>query len=216
MSVATVHSDFVVVTIMALGTFRCGLVLAVFLLCVPPVQLQLGVDECACQPSSFSLTFDFSLNCSNNNILSGDPGIESTSCSDPIGNDPIPVVVDSIEIQETSVSLVFPGSLFSGTFRDGNTVTYEFTALRAPSLIRSRGEVPIGITVLASGRNTADQLVESEYEIFFVSDCTVIPEIQEGASIGWTVLVSQEVVQLRHLGLTVNPHISYLAFPFSD
>ena len=183
---------------MVFGTLRWGLIVAVFLFFVPTVKTQIiGVDACACQPSSFNLTFDFSLSNENNTIVDSDPGIISADCSlvgDPGVSDFMVTELVNFQILETDQDdNVFPPSfVYQLPFFNGDTISYTFIVEALPSLITMF--VPNRIQIFAIGINAAGEQVVSDCRIEFVSDCTVIPEIEEGDSIGWYILVSPKVV----------------------
>ena len=81
---------------------------------------------------------------------------------------------------------------FSGPFSNGDTISYDFIASRSPDLILDLG-LPTGMNLFGQGIDTAGQSVIYSGIILFGSNCTVIPEIEEGDAFGWTMLVSPKV-----------------------
>ena len=106
----------------------------------------IGIDTCACSPSTYEFVFDFTLFCPPVNITLGD-AVSSTSCSvGPFGSqdvtDLIPVSVQSVDVVELGQDLrVLVVESLTGNFVDGDSFRHESIA-NLPGEITSPLEIP--------------------------------------------------------------------------
>jgi hypothetical protein len=144
--------------------------------------------NCACQPSAFTLTLNFSLTCEDSTLQSTTPGIEEYLCVVQPRNvsDKVPVLVNLIEIAELNQQLQkIQERNSTGPFSDGATIEYT-------SIIADDGvdEPPRGLQIFLFGENAAGTEIENSMVILFTKDCGVYPLIPPGSQLGWTVVVS--------------------------
>jgi hypothetical protein len=162
---------------------------------------QIGVDVCACSPSTYEFTLDFSLTCPPVNITRGD-AIAATTClvspfGDPEVTDLIPVSVQTIDILELNQNLdIIVQENIAGSFGDGDTFVY--TSISAlPDQITSPLDIPRAIQLNIVGVNQFDEPIINVYLITFTNDCGFSPVLFEGQSAGWTVFVSTHASSVR-------------------
>jgi hypothetical protein len=154
---------------------------------------QVGVNLCACQPSVYTFTLDFSATCEDANIEG--PGIFDKDCTvSGVGRenvtDKVPVQVSSIQILELDQNLqVITQTPVVGTFLDGETFTYtSIIATESDNLNTSM--VPRGFQMVLTGVNSLDEFIRNTWIIVYENDCGIFPILFEGQQNGWTIFVS--------------------------
>jgi hypothetical protein len=157
-------------------------------------------EKCNCQPGVVTFTFDFTLQCSDRNILTGDPGIEEAEClmfgeSGMEPTDPFPVSIEQVSIVEVAQNLdTIKSTDINGTFLSGDTLTYETFAVTDTALVLN-GQVPHGMIITLNGFNAGGEAITNSYVILFTNECGVYPVLSAGSTIGWTTLVSLIIIQ---------------------
>lgn len=153
----------------------------------------IGTDVCACQPSVYTFTFDFTLTC-NDTSISG-PGIASTDCSivpfsSPSVRTLIPLQVISISVLELTKDLTeISASDEVVNIQDGDT--YNYTSIsNSLGNITNSSLVPAALQLSAIGLNEYGESILMTWVTTFTNQCDVYPVLIEGEQIGWTVLVS--------------------------
>ena len=169
------------------AVFLCSL----FLLVVSSVKAQeVGVDICACSPSTYEFTFNFALACPRPGGDYG-PGISEVTCfitsfSAEVDN-LIPVEVQTISIIEADVNRVpIAQSAIEGEFFSGSTFTYSSVA----ALGNTTSDIPQSIQLTITGTNAENSSLVQVWAIKFTNDCGVYPVLEMGTSFGWTEFVS--------------------------
>lgn len=148
-------------------------------------------DElCACSPSAYVLTFDFSLECEPINVDFENGGIADAVCLvtgfDNINvTDLVPVAISSIQFIEIGQD-GGPVNVdqISRDFGDGNS--FEFTSISATPGVQA----PRAFQVRALGRNAAAEPLVLQWAITYTNNCGVFPVLEEGNNVGWTMFVS--------------------------
>lgn len=152
-------------------------------------------DEiCACSPSAFTFTLDFSLTCPPVSVTRN-PGITATYCQIlPFGDvnetvtDLVPVEIDSIDVLELGQTFsVLSQQNISGTFLDGDT--FDYTSLIAAE--GYDGELPKVLQLNFFGSNALGEKIINYFAISFSNVCDTYPAMFEGDSAGWTSFVSK-------------------------
>ena len=151
---------------------------------------------CACQPSEYTITFDFAAVCDDKTIDVSVPGIAESICvvdSPIVGTkvtDPIPVTVSSILIAELDQDLQdLKQENFTGVFVNGDQVSYTSYTVEESGNI-SASDVPRGLQVTVFALNAAGEALVNRFVILYTNNCTDYPVLQEGMQIGWVVFVS--------------------------
>ena len=152
---------------------------------------QIGVTTCNCQPSTFTFVLDFSLDCSDNEIVEG-PGISGDACfvQGETNGTETPVSVTFFDIQETSSDgLTIRRQTFNGPFNEGDNFTYvAFTAANTSDVTNSTN--PESLQVTAVGVNAANETLIGLWRANFINDCDTFPVIANDANALWVTLVS--------------------------
>lgn len=175
--------------------------LAVFLLQTLGVFAQVGTTICACQPASYQFTLDFQLSCNDFNVTG--PGVNTTRCLERGPEETsnlIPVVVNTFQIIELNQDLepVAQTSL-RGNFLNGANISYTSIITQFNASV-AESAVPRGISLVITGRNAENVSVVSSSIVVFNNDCTVYPVLEEGETLGWTLLVSSILFPATPLG----------------
>jgi hypothetical protein len=150
-----------------------------------------GVDICACQPSTYEFLLDFGLTCDNKTV--GGPGINASECrvtTDRNLNvtDLIPVTVSKIQVLELNQELdVIATTPYEGEFTDGDIIT--FTSVIATDNITNPDDVPRALQMTLEGRNSLEQDLVNYWIIIFDNSCGIYPVVLQGEQIGWTIFV---------------------------
>lgn len=172
--------------------------LCLLLLC-SSTSAQIGESVCTCQPSAYTMQFNFAKTCENT-AINGD-GVAATDCAiAPFQNqnvtDLAPVTVGSIDILELDKDLVLltQSSTF-GTYLDGDTFNYTSIS-NDPSKVD--GNVyPTALQISVIGNNKDGETLFFAGLLIFVTDCSVYPTLLEGSSVGWVTFVSTRLVTRR-------------------
>jgi hypothetical protein len=170
-------------------------VLGVLLAAPTSVSSQTGAEICACSPSNYEFTLDFSLFCPPINITLGDAVAATTCLVSPFGNpdvdDLVPVAVQEINILELDQNLrISVQENIEGNFADGDTFKYESVSAN-PDNIGGPVDIPRAIQINIVGVNAADEPIINVYIITFTNNCGSYPVLFEGQSAGWTRFVSE-------------------------
>jgi len=188
-------------------TSKCASLLAASLcFCaglVVTAQDIIGTDVCACQPSDYTFTLNFALNCADRSIMNGVNGVSEAICvvqDDDQMNvaDPVPVIVSNILISELNqeLDILKQGSL-DGEFVDGDSVM--FTSILGDGNADEFTDVtlPRGLQMSVTGENAAGVTIINTWVILYQNDCTTFPVLTDGNQIGWTVFVSAPTVKVE-------------------
>jgi hypothetical protein len=153
-----------------------------------------GRKFCACLPSTFVFTFDFSLGCTDD-ISSADPGITAFTCfvtttGGATPSDPVPVVVNDIQIleigQPTRSQIIATTTVTDEAYKNGDT--FEFMSTADVSFPIS-DDAPKILQVLLNGANAAGEPLINYWTIEFTNQCNVFPVLTPGMQAGWMVMV---------------------------
>jgi hypothetical protein len=158
----------------------------------------IGEDICACSPSVYRFTLDFSLDislvCPPANITIGD-GAASAEClirpfSNPAVTDLMPVKVTKIDIFEygQDVTLIVSERI-DGDFLQGDTFDYESITF-TPEGITSAMDIPRVFQLSLRGPNADGDEIVNISVITMTNDCDAFPVFDVGGSGGWAVFVS--------------------------
>lgn len=164
---------------------------------VSTVHCQIGVTICACQPSVYTFTFNFSAECDIDTI--GGPGVRDADCfARGIGlgsentNLTTPVQVTSVSVLELDRSLrVAAQTPYVADYRDGDSFTYS-SIVADPATVATMTEdsIPGGIQLDMVGINALEQPITNVWVILFDNNCGIFPVLEVGDQVGWTILVS--------------------------
>jgi hypothetical protein len=165
-----------------------------------PVGAQIGVDQCACFPSTYTFVLALGQTCAETSLPNS--GIEDSMCSilpeqpntDLIGS-PIPTSVSSITILELGQNL---GTILTteipidSAFISGQTFTYTsfFGTQEGLDTNEEFGTFPRGLELRISGRNLFSETIVNTFTIEFNNTCGISPVVEEGDQIGWVKFVS--------------------------
>jgi hypothetical protein len=177
------------------STLRSWLFLGVVAILATPAMAQIGDTICACSPTVFNMTLDFSLTCADANIPS-DFGIVATDCSiTPFSGEVsslVPVNVFSIDFLELDQDgqVLNQRSSFVD-LQDGDTVSYESFSLN-PELVTDL-TAPKTLIVSFIARNAAREPLFMQYLITYSNSCEDFPLLFPGQQIGFTRFVSRSI-----------------------
>lgn len=163
-----------------------------FLLLVFPSEAQVGSNICACTPSTYEFTFDFSQSCEDTQLPG--PGIVEFECIvTPFvtGNnvDLVPASVETVDFVEFDQALGrLAESSIEQQFRNGDTVSY--TSYSATPEDVSMPTVPKGLQLNLLAQNAIGQPLLMTFLITFSNSCNAYPVISTGNQIGWVRFVS--------------------------
>jgi len=151
-------------------------------------------DSCACSPSQYLFTLDFSLSCPPVNVTIGS-GIEATFCQvSPFGDadqqieDLVPVTVEYVDLLELSQTFqVLSQQNISGSFEDGDTFSYTSIVDQVDN-----EEIPKVLQLNIFAFNAEGQPIVNFFAISFSNNCGDFRTIDEGGSAGWTHFTSLE------------------------
>jgi hypothetical protein len=164
-----------------------------------PVGAQLGVDQCACFPSTYTFVLDLAQTCAETSLPNS--GIDDTTCSvlpaDPntdSGN-MIPTRVSALTIRELGQNL---GTILTTeididtSFISGKTLTYTSFVGTQEGLNTNVqfNTFPRGLELEISGLNLFGQTIVNRFTIDFSNACGIFPVVEEGDQIGWVNFVS--------------------------
>jgi len=140
---------------------------------------------CACSPSTYEFTFDFSKTCPR---PGGNypPGVAEVTCfvtsfSADVA-DRIPVSVETISIIEADTQRVpIAQSAIEGDFLSGDSFTYS-----SVSALGNAAQIPQSIQLTITGTNSANSSLVQVWAIKFTNECDVYPVLEKGEAFGWT------------------------------
>lgn len=152
----------------------------------------IGTQICACQPATYTFTFDFANNCADTNV--NGTGINATAClaeirgeEDDPNADLVPVSVSSIQIFELDQQLqVVAQTLRSGVYQNGSSFTYTSIIATQTDTLNPLS-LPRGLQLVITGLNAVEQSVVQTWVILYTNDCSIFPILFEGQIAGWTV-----------------------------
>lgn len=152
-------------------------------------------DVCACSPSTYTFTLDFSLSCPPVNVTRN-PGITATFCQvSPLGDgnqtieDLEPVAVEYIDVLELGQQFeVLSQKNITGVFEDGDS--FDYTSITGAESYD--GEIPRVVQLNIFGLNGFGERVVNFYAISFSNLCDAYPTLEEGGSSGWTKFAALE------------------------
>ena len=158
----------------------------------PPVDADQNL--CACSPSTYQFTLDFSLTCPPMNVTRNG-GIAATFCQiSPFGDaqsnitDLVPVSVGYVDVLELGQTFeVLTQVNITGTFVNGDIINYTSIAASDSS---SDPEVPKVIQLNMFAFNAAGEPIVNFFAIAFSNNCDEYPTLIEGESAGWVQFVS--------------------------
>jgi hypothetical protein len=176
-----------------------------------------GRKFCACMPSTFVFTFDFSLGCTDD-ISSDDPGISAFTCKVTAAggdtpSDPVPVVVNAIQIleigQPTRSQIISSTTITGEAYKDGDV--FEWTSTADTSFPIS-DDAPKTMQVLMTGSNAAGEAVINLWTIEFTNQCNVWPVLTPGMQAGWMVMVrtSDKRMRVKNIRCSLQVKLTYL------
>lgn len=147
-------------------------------------------DEiCSCSPSSYEMSFDFSLVCPPVDVtLNG--GVAETSCQiSPLGgvfDDVVPVEVTSVVFLELGQdSIPVSQTNITGPFFDGDEIVYTSSLVGQDAATVPSDDIPKIVQFNIFATNAAGQSIVNFFAIAFTNDCSVVPVFEEGDSAGW-------------------------------
>lgn len=156
-----------------------------------------GTDICACQPSVYTFKLDFSLKCTESTVAG--PGINNTACIVTSRNqnenvtNPFPVTVSEVQVLELGRNLKVVGnSVYSGTYFDGDEISYTSVTLEEPETIDAN-TIPRGFQIFITGVNSDEEPLVNQLVISYTNDCGIFPLLEVGDLIGWVNFVSGAV-----------------------
>ena len=146
---------------------------------------------CACSPSKYMFTLDFSLTCPPVNVTRN-AGISATFCQiSPFGDpdmnitDLVPVEVQYVDVLELGQGFeVLTQENITGTFMDGDTI--EYTSIVMSDAV----DIPKVIQLNIFAFNAKREPIVNFFAIAYSNDCDEYPTLIEGESAGWTQFVS--------------------------
>lgn len=171
------------------------------LLLIGPVGAQIGTDQCACFPSTYTFVLDLGQTCSQTSL--SNTGIESTTCTvSPsesgaavTGSGLVPVSVSEITVLELGQNLgnIIPYQVPGNSFITGASFTYTSSYVGTQAGLNTSiasGVFPRGLELQLRGLNLFSEVVENRFTIVFSNDCDTFPAVEEGDQIGWVTFVS--------------------------
>ena len=194
--------------------------LLVFSCLILPTSTQtVGVDICACQPSTYEFILNFNLTCDDKNVQG--PGINASACTITTDRDlnvtnKVPVSVSKIQVLELNQNLdIISTTPYEGEYTNGDV--FRYTSVIATDKITRPEDVPRALQMTLAGRNANEEDLVNFWIIIFDNSCGIYPVVLEGEQIGWTIFVrafplaeclKNELLE-RRLGL----HLLFLTLP---
>lgn len=164
---------------------------------VSPVEAQVGVTICACQPSIYTFRFNFSAFCeiqtidSREGVLGADCFARGIGLGSEETVDAVPVQVTTVSVLELDKQLrVLAQTQYVDDFRNGDTFTYTSLAASLEGIATlDPDRMPGGIQLDMVGINQEEQPITNVWVILFENDCNIFPVLEIGDTVGWTILV---------------------------
>lgn len=178
-------------------------VFGIFGLAMSPAYGQIGVSICACQPSVYTFTFNFSAIC-NIGTVDG-PGVRGSDCFvRGIGTNSkyttvaVPVQVTTVGVLELDRNMrMIAQTSHVQVYRDGDSFMYKSIAGTPEGVATlTTGTVPGGLQLDIVGINQLEQPIANVWIIMFDNNCGFFPVLKIGDQIGWTILVSEASVMV--------------------
>jgi len=154
-------------------------------------------DTCACSPSKFTFTLDFSLECPPVNVTTTEnSGIDTTFCQiSPFGDinqkitDLVPVEIQYINIVELGqgFEVLSQKNVTDGPFKNGDS--FPLTSIITNG---EDDEIPQVIQLNIFALNVLGERILNFYAISYSNDCDAFPVLFEGGSAGWTQFTKLE------------------------
>ena len=169
----------------------------------------IGEDICACTPSTYEFTLDFSLSCPPVNVTQGDAILRSGCLVNSINpggdeDDLVPVAIDSIDVVELDQDLtVIVQENIEDDFEDGDSFSYTSFAADPDNIMTSR-DLPKALQVNLYGVNQGGDEIVNSWIIQFTNSCDGYPVFLEGQSAGWVTFVSHNSFK-NHVCLGIKP-----------
>lgn len=145
-------------------------------------------DLCACSPSKYTFTLDFSLSCPPVNVTRNG-GIAATFCQiSPFGEendnitDLVPTEIKYVNVLELGQSFeVLSQQNITGVQVDGDSFEYA-------SIVENEGneEIPKVVQLNIFAHNAAGQPIVNFFAIAYTNLCDEFPTLIQGESAGWT------------------------------
>ena len=154
---------------------------------------------CACQPSEWEFTLDFSrVDCGDTNVQVG-MGVTWVSCgSIPSFYDNQFRKVESVEIREYDaqghlIHNQYKQASLNGPFTNGQSFSYTSVLAWAPAADYNNHvqvlELPETLEVQIRGTNQLEESSEFQFYVYFSNDCKAFPIMQSGDYIGPVTVV---------------------------
>jgi hypothetical protein len=145
-------------------------------------------DVCACSPSKYTFTLDFSLACPPVNVTRN-PGIAATFCQiSPFGDanqtieDLVPVEIESVDVLELGQEFeVLSQQNITGPYVNGDSFDYTSIITR-----EDFNGVPKVIQLNIFALNQLGERIVNFFAISYSNICDEFPTLIEGGSSGWT------------------------------
>ena len=123
----------------------------------------IGVDICACLPTTVTFRLNYTFDCDASNVAG--PGINDTSCLiETRGNenvtDYVPTSISIVEVFELNENLEVVGSsTYDEGYFDGSEITYTSIVERDPNSVASLSTLPRGFQVWLTAVNAVEQTI---------------------------------------------------------
>ena len=132
----------------------------------------IGVDICACLPTTITFRLNFTFECVDSNVFG--PGINDTTCLiETRGNenvtDFVPTSISTIQIFELNENLEVVGdSTNDDGYFDGSMISYTSIVERDPDSVSSVTTLPRGFQILLTGVNAVEQTIVNVLAIAYI------------------------------------------------
>lgn len=164
-------------------------------------------EICACSPSGYTFTLDFSLSCPPVNVTRNG-GISATFCQvSPFGDefhnitDLVPAEVMYVDVLELGQAFeVLSQQNITGSFMDGDQFDYTSIVEEEDNL-----EIPKVIQLNIFAQNAAGEAIVNFFAISYSNACDEYPSLVEGESAGWTHFTSLEPPSIENCPAALVP-----------
>jgi hypothetical protein len=164
-----------------------------------PVGAQIiGIDQCACFPSIYTVGLDLAQACNQTSLPSS--GIESTTCSvfsesGAVVSSLVPVSVSEITVFELGQNLgtIITEPITGDIFTTGTKFFYLSSSVGTEEGLDTSiasGVFPRGLELQLRGLNLYNEIIINRVTIVFSNECDAFPVVQRGDQIGWVKFVS--------------------------
>jgi hypothetical protein len=158
----------------------------------------IGIDQCACFPSIYTVVLNLSQTCTQTSLPSS--GIESTTCSvlsesGGAVSGMVPVSVSEITVFELGQNLgtIITEPITGDVFTTGTTFFYLSSSVGTQEGLDTSiasGVFPRGLELQLRGLNLFNEIIINRVTIVFSNECDVFPVVRSGDQIGWVNFVS--------------------------